>query len=68
MNERKRDRKEKGKGLENMHCRTLQCTCKPFIVWDLRFSRGQVCRWMSSGLLRRVIWYIWPIDLIMEAP
>jgi hypothetical protein len=26
-------------------------------MWDFRFSRRRVWRWLSSGLLRRVVWY-----------
>jgi hypothetical protein len=27
--------------------------------WDFRFSRRRVWRWLSSGMLRHVVWYIW---------
>jgi hypothetical protein len=27
-----------------------------YTKWDLRFSRRRVLRWLSSGLLRRVVW------------
>jgi hypothetical protein len=34
-------------------------------AWDFRFSRRRVCRWLSSGLLRRV--GRWLIALMTEA-
>jgi hypothetical protein len=30
---------------------------KCFRMWDFRFSRRQAWRWLSYGLLRRVVWY-----------
>jgi hypothetical protein len=35
-------------------------------ISDLRFSRRRVQRCLSSGLLRRVVWYRLPISLMME--
>jgi hypothetical protein len=41
------------------HAKNTACNknCEIRIVsWDLKFSRRRVWRWLSSGLLRRVVW------------
>jgi hypothetical protein len=41
-----------------------QITC-----WDFRFSRRRVWGWLSSGLLRRVVWYkLADVSEVLTAP
>jgi hypothetical protein len=37
--------------------RAFKTVATAFCLWNLRLSRRRVWRWLSSGLLRRVVWW-----------